>query len=94
MVMEWFQHINITNCSIFLTKRAIFFKFFDIFIIQVYPDSGARKHPNGFDDNLMTNFYWPWKRSSFFLMSQILAIFFIKLAFFKFSIFVSFFRFL
>ena len=35
----------------FLTKRAIF-----IFPFQFFPDPEARKHPNSFDNKLLTNF--------------------------------------
>ena len=50
--MVSFQHHNFKH---FLTSSA-FFKFL-FFLIQVVPDPGARKHPKGFDNKLLTSFF-------------------------------------
>ena len=68
-----------------LTSRILAFFFYKtcnfltvIVIIQFFPDPGARKPPHRFD-KLLKNFHSPWNSFNF-LISQILAIFFIKLA--------------
>ena len=40
----------------FFDKTCNFFSNFLIFLIQVFPDPGAREHPKGFYNKLLTNF--------------------------------------
>ena len=83
MVIEWFQHFNITNVSIFFDKT-IFFQILGhlFFFDQVIPDPGAKKSLMAFDNKLLTNFYLPWNILSIYQCLNVIN-FLIKLAFFQ-----------
>ena len=88
--MELFQHLNITNFSIFLTKRAIFAIFWHLFfLIQVFPDTGARKTPKGLKISYWQIFIGRAIDFQLFNVTNV-SKFLIKVAFWK---FLSFFRF-